>query len=453
MVFVKKMKRRTLVRLISYTSAALLVAVGFAVSGYSLACDYREELENGYRRALTELSSNVSSMDTLLKKSKYASTPLMLGTIASGIWRDAGAAKANLAMLPVTEASLDNVNKFLSQAGEYALYVSERVAAGEKMTADEAEALSGLSELAGKVNGGLNELIAAVSDKTVMLTEVSKKANGFLAGINNDGIAISGGFQDVENGFENYPTLIYDGPYSDFSLNRESAMLKRETEVTPDRAMKLAASAMGVDVSDVTAGGENTGKLPAYYFYSGEKSAEVTKAGGHLLTMTDGSEPQEERVSVERATAAASAFLERFGYKDMSSTYYVVEYGVCTINFAYESGGVICYPDLIKVGVSMADGGVVTFDARGYITNHTARDLPEPQTTPAEAKAKLREGLSVQSERLAVIPTDGGGEKFCRELLCKAADGTEVIEYFNADSLLEEDILILLREDNGVLTV
>ena len=449
----KNLKRRTLVRLISFSAAALLVAVGFAVSGYSLACDYREQLENGYMRALTDLSSNVSSMDTLLQKSKYVSTPLMLGTIASGIWRDAGAAKANLGMLPVTEASLDNVNKFLSQAGEYALFVSERASAGETVTAEEAAALARLSELATKVNGGLNALVASVSDGSVMLTEVSKKANGFLAGINNDGIAISGGFRDVENGFENYPTLIYDGPYSDFSLNKESAMLKRETEVTQERAKKLAASAMGVDASAVTAGGENSGKLPAYYFYCGEKSAEITKAGGRLLTMTDGAEPQEEKLSVEQATAAASAFLEKLGYKDMASTYYVVEYGVCTVNFAYESDGVICYPDLIKVGVSMADGGTITFDARGYITNHVARDLPEPKTTAAQAKAKLREGLSAQRERLAVIPTDGGGEKYCREILCKAPDGTEVIEYFNADSLLEEDILILLREDNGVLTV
>ena len=449
----KKLNRRALVRIISFASAALLVVVGLAVSGYSLARDYRNQLENGYKRALTDLSSKVSSMDTLLQKSKYASTPAMLGAIASEIWRDAGAAKADLGMLPVTEASLDNVNRFLSQVGEYALWVSERLAAGERMTADQSEALASLSVLAGKVNGGLNELMAAVSDKTVMLTEVSKKTNGFLAGINNDGIAISGGFADVENGFDNYPTLIYDGPYSDYSVSRESEMLKREAAVAPQDALKLAALAMGVNASAVVSGGENTGRLPAYYFYCGEKSAEITKAGGHLLTMTDGAEPQHESLTVGQATAAASAFLDKLGYNDMSSTYYAVEYGVCTVNFAYESGGVICYPDLIKVGVSMADGSVVTFDARGYIMNHTARDLPEPQTTSAQAESKLREGLSAQKTRLAVIPTDGEGEKYCWEILCSAADGAEVLEYFNADSLLEEDILILLHEDNGVLTV
>ncbi|MBR4439592.1 MAG: germination protein YpeB [Clostridia bacterium] len=449
----KKLKRRTVVKIASFASAALIVAVGFAVSGYSLACEYREDLENGYRRALTGLSSDVSNMDTLLLKSKYASTPTMLGTIASEIWRSSGSAKTNLGMLPVTEASLDNVNKFLSQVGEYALFVSERVASGEDMTAEQTDAMARLSALATKVNDGLNELIAAISDKTVMLTEVSNKTNGFLAGINNDGIAISGGFADVENGFENYPTLIYDGPYSDYSVNKESAMLKEETSVSAEKARKAAAFAMDVSESDVTFGGENSGKLPGYYFYCGEKSAEITKAGGHLLTMTDGAEQGDELISVKEAVAAAERFLVKIGYNGMESTYHVVEYGVCSISFAYESDGVTCYPDIIKVGVSMTDGKVKTFDARGYITDHTERELPAPETTAAEAIAKLRKGLSAQSERLVVIPTDGGGEKYCWEIKCRAADGTKVLEYFNADSLREEDILILLEQENGVLTV
>lgn len=449
----KRMKRRTLVKIVSFGVAALLVAVGFAISGYSLACEYRLQLENGYRRALTELSSDVSSVDTLLQKSKYASTPTMLGTIASEVWRSAGSAKANLGLLPVTEASLDNVNKFLSQVGEYALSVAERAAAGGELTAEETQAIARLSELAGKVNGGLNELIASVADKTVMLTEVSNKTNGFLAGINNGGVAISGGFADVENGFENYPTLIYDGPYSDFSLNKESALLKSLAPATAESAKQLAAKAFGVDVSLVDFGGENTGKLPSYYFYCGEKSAEVTKAGCLLLSMTDGAEQGEERISADAAVKAAERFLMQMGYKDMVKTYYVVQYGVCAINFAYESGGVICYPDIIKVGVSMTDGSVTTFDARGYVTDHTARELPQPKATAVQAEAKLREGLSAQKTRLAFIPTDGGNEKYCWEIRCKAADGTELLEYFNADSLREEDVLILLVEENGVLTV
>lgn len=141
------------------------------------------------------------------------------------------------------------------------------------------------------------------------------------------------------------------------------------------------------------------------------------------------------------------------GYSNMRNTYYMTEYGVCTVNFAYEDGDVLCYPDIIKVGVSLADGSITTFDARGYITNHTERELAAPETTAAEAKSKLLSSLSAQSVRKAVIPTDGGAEKYCWEIVCKADDGTDIIEFFNVDTLREEDILILLKNDSGVLTV
>ena len=38
------------------------------------------------------------------------------------------------------------------------------------------------------------------------------------------------------------------------------------------------------------------------------------------------------------------------------------------------------------------------------------------------------------------------------EYLCQAENGEEVLVYLNADTGMEEQILILLRSDNGVLT-
>lgn len=141
--------------------------------------------------------------------------------------------------------------------------------------------------------------------------------------------------------------------------------------------------------TQVTFGGENAGNIPSYNFYNGDKSAEVTKAGCHLLSMTNGREEGEEKITAEQAVAAAADFLEQTGYKNMESAYYMTEYGVCTVNFSYNENGGICYPDMIKVGVSLSDGTVTTFDARGYITNHTERDLAAPKKAKKEARAKL----------------------------------------------------------------
>lgn len=449
----KKLKRRTLIRIISYGLASLFVAVGFAASGYALAYDYRMELENTYQRALTDLSSNVSNMDTLLRKTQYASTPMMYATLASNIWREASAAKANLSMLPVTEASLDNVNRFLAQVGEYTLSLSRKMASGEGISEEEYKTVSSLYSLAEQVNGRLNELIASVSDKSVMLTEVSKKTNGFLAGINNDGIGISGGFEEVENGFEEYPTLIYDGPYSDNLINKESVMLKNIPNVSSEAAKSVAAKVFGVSAEEINGAGESNGAIPSYYFLHGERFAEVTKAGGYLLTVTDGAVSEEERLSYEQALEVAEKFLRDVGYDGMESTYYIIEYGVCTINFAYVTEDTLCYPDLIKVGVSLNDGSISSFDARGYIMNHTERKPSAAARDQKEAAAMLSRGLSVEKVRRVFIPTDGGGETECWEFICKSSDGTDVIEYFNVSTLREEDILILLKNENGTLTV
>ena len=37
---------------------------------------------------------------------------------------------------------------------------------------------------------------------------------------------ITEGFIDFEEGYDNYPTLIYDGPFSDHILEKEPVMLK-----------------------------------------------------------------------------------------------------------------------------------------------------------------------------------------------------------------------------------
>ena len=49
----------------------------------------------------------------------------------------------------------------------------------------------------------------------------------------------------------------------------------------------------------------------------------------------------------------------------------------CTI-VQFVQDGVTCYPDLIKVGISLESGALTGFEAAGYLMNHRERELPEP---------------------------------------------------------------------------
>ena len=101
----------------------------------------------------------------------------------------------------------------------------------------------------------------------------------------------------------------------------------------------------------------------------------------------------------------------------------------------------------------MDDGGIVGFDARGYLTCHKKRDLPSPILSQKEAEASLSPLLTVRSARLAVIPSDGELERNCYEFHWTAENGKELLVYVNCDTGKEEQILILLIDENGTLTI
>ena len=95
---------------------------------------------------------------------------------------------------------------------------------------------------------------------------------------------------------------------------------------------------------------------------------------------------------------------------------------------------------LLKEGLAGLPAEVNSY---GFITNY--RDA-------AEAAAGVAETLTVKRSSLAVIPTAGGGESFTHELLCRTADGQDVLVYKDTVTGKEDDILILLYSDHGVLT-
>ena len=137
----------------------------------------------------------------------------------------------------------------------------------------------------------------------------------------------------------------------------------------------------------------------------------------------------------------------------MESTYYEVYDNVCTINFAYLDGKVLMYTDLIKVQVSMADGEIVGYDARGYIVNHRKRTLPGGVISAKRASEEVSPVLEIKGTRLCYIPTDGKNEVLCHEFSCVSRSGREVLVYINALTAHEENILMLTTTESGTLTV
>ena len=137
----------------------------------------------------------------------------------------------------------------------------------------------------------------------------------------------------------------------------------------------------------------------------------------------------------------------------MSESYYVISNGICTINFAYKKNDIIYYPDLIKVGVALDTGEIISLNSTGYLMNHTERTFDSNIIDSKSAQNNVSPLLAVESINLACIPTKGLNEVLCYEFNCISIDGENVIVYINSKTGLEENILILLKYDNGILAI
>ncbi len=447
------MKTRTRVRSASFLTALFLLMGGFIIKGYAQADNYRTHLEYTYQRALSDLSDDVSEINTTLNKSVYAGTPAQLTQLSSKLVRDCDAAKSSLSQLPVSAFNLDGTNKFISQAGEYAQSLTRKLSTSQDITDEEKQNLQSLCDYAKTVAENINAMRNDMDMSGMNIGEVfaAIKQEGDAV---DDTPAITDGFQDMEDGMEGYPTLIYDGPFSDHIMEREPLLTKNAEEVTREDARKKAAVALGADIAQVKDDTDEEGKMPSYCFTYNSTSISVTKKGNLICYMLNPRGVSEAKLSVQDAGKKAGEYLRMLGIENMVQSYYDTVGDICVFNFAYEQNGVVCYPDLIKVGVALDNGEIVSFEARGFITNHREdREFPVPAVSEEQAMSIVSKKLTPGSTQLALIPTGGQNEVYVYEVRCKSDNDQNVLVYINAMTGVEEQILLLIETDTGVLTM
>ncbi len=442
------MTRRRKIQLASVLAAAFVALAGSAYAGYVLAGRYRGSLEQTYRRALSDLNDYVAAIETTLEKAVYANTLPQQNGVAAKLIREASGAQAALAVLPAGDSDLSNVSRFLSQVGEYALSLSSKVSAGGTVTEEEYETLRELGGYAAALRGKLADTESRILNTGERIGEALSTGNLEKAAPS----AFQGSLEETAEEFADYPTLIYDGPFSDHIGQMEPKFLDGKAEILQGNAQTAAAAFWGVPHGSVTHTGDTAGGLPTYNFSYGDARVSITKAGGYAASMIDPRAVGETSLGYEEALARAKDFLEQRGVSGMRESYYVIHDGKCVINFAYSEGDLIFYPDLIKVAVALDNGQIVEYDATGYLMNHHNRPAQQPALSVQEAQQNVSPHLTVQDARPCVIPTAGSNEALCYEYHCLGEAGEEVLVYLDAQTGLERQILILTRSDNGVLT-
>ncbi len=450
--------RKKNILFISYLAAAVIAFGGMVYKNHLEVEGYNRFINNSYQRSFTELVSSINEIDTALAKVKYSTTAPMINAITTQIFGKSMAAKMSLGELPFSDYDLTETAGFITRVGDYSYALSVLTAGGDMPLKKDLENLQSLSLTAAALSSKLTQIEAEVGHGTMSvskLTNSEKRVDQTEENASPTNIGDS--FKLIESEFPEIPSLIYDGPFSGHVEAQKPLLIAGMPEVDAETARLKAAEFLDVPLERTSSIGDRGGRIPAYLVNAstdrGDVTVLVTQQGGVVLSIVDGFFADAANISPEGAVDIAKNFLADHWFPEMHSSYWTVSNNVALINFASLQDGVICYPDLVKVSVSLDTGSIIGYEAVGYVTNHTMRNLPQVIVPEIEAKKVVSPSLTILKHALTVIPTDGKLEVLCHEFKCLSPEGRHYLVYVDAQTGKEKKILILLEDEGGTLTI
>lgn len=433
-------------RILTAVSVIAVIAIAGAIYQYNKSESYRQTMEANYQRAFVELVDYAGNIDVILNKALVTNDYLLLADLSERLWSETALAKSALGQLPISSTELDKTSGFITQVSDYVHYLTKKLLNGEAITEDERSKIATLAEYSDSLNNDLKEMENEFINGNLRLSD--KQVKSALSQTSTADLNESLGA--IEKSFEDYPTIIYDGPFSEHILNRKSEILS-QPEVSQDEALKTAQNFTGTKLEF---SGDSKGTIPSYIFSSADNSLciEISKNGGKPLMMTNNVTVKNPEIEISQAEIIASEFLTKNHYYNMTQTGYVLEGNTVNFAFAYTIDDYVIYSDLIKIKVSLHDGAICGFESNGYLFNHKERTIPEPTVTKENVRANLNPALETEKINMACIPRNNGTECWCYEIKAKLGNKTFLI-YVNTLTGHEEEILLYVEDANGSLTV
>ena len=433
---------------------AIAVILGFTV--FIKQKEYKQAAENSYNMAFYELVDYVQNVETYLAKSLISTTPEHGAETLTSLWREANLAQAYLARLPIESQELENTEKFLNQVSDYSYSLSRKNIYDESLSEDDLNNLKELHGYSVELENTLNQLSEDLNSGRFSWKELTDKGTvAFAQQVDN---VSKESFSNLEENFHEYSGLIYDGAFSEHLTSSEKKGLTGNDIEEEEAKKKVEEILKGKNIQEVSSLGlSENATIPVYDFSVKTNNDEniniaISKKGGHLVYMNSNREVSAEIISQEEADQKGKEYLNNIGFPNMKETYYLKQEGIVTINYAATQENVVMYPDLIKVKVALDDGEILGIETSGYLNNHIERNISNVKITKDEAKKNLNKDIQIESEGLAVIPTEWQSEILCYEFKGKIED-QEFLVYINAENGREEDILIIKDTPNGTLTM
>lgn len=429
----------------------------------------KQATEDNNNRDLYELVGYAKNIEVYIEKARVVTTPKATISTFCNIVKQASLAKETLSSLPIDQNNMNQISKYFTQVIDYSTVVIEKVSTNNKLADEDYSNLDKINEYALHVSNVFTDIYAELNAGNINWNELSKIANEKLE-IDQVSSTLKG-FTDLKNTFTEYEGLIYDGAYSNHLETSSPKLIQYLPECTVEEAktkvkeciLNKYTSKEKVDediIQNIQFVEETNGKLPLYTFNVIVKKGnrqdtvyvQITKKGCLMYLMISDKTVSEAKIDIEEAKALGREYLNKIGISNMKATYYINTDNMLTINYAYVQDDIVVYTDLIKVKIALDTGEIYSAECAGYIFNHTTRENISPVISEAKAKEVLNSKIEVKATNLAIIPNELNEEILTYEFK-GVVEEREYLAYINAKTGEEENILIILETEGGILTM
>jgi hypothetical protein len=436
--------------------------------------------ENTLQQAFYELTSDLQQLEVSLSKAMVASTQGQEREIQANVWRQSSNAQQNLAKLPLSGDPLVKTQKFLNQMGDFSYSLLKNNNVDNKE-----EQLNNLHNRVKLLTDKLQNMESKISQKRYPWVEMIKNDNRDFSSATKQ--LPTETFSNIEDQMQNFPQLIYDGPFADENLIQKPKQLEGN-KITESQAILITKKFLNLEgenakyiVTDIKKEinnlAENLGnneiknnlkkqinngnqQVETYMVRiipQDEKVGEqiylsMTQKGGKVLWMFNTKNIGENKLDLEEAKNKALKFIKDIGLTSFKATGVMRNYNQAVVSFADVKDNIVIYPDLIKIKVSLDNGEIMGYEARNYIYCNHERTIPEAKISMEEAITSLNNNFKIIKSNVAVIPLATGREVLTYEFYGSLNDMYYLI-YINAENGEEEKILRVLKNENGILTI
>ena len=397
---------------------------------YSSSKQNANVLEGVYTSSYYSMVDNVNNLAVDLSKYSTLSTAKAKTSTIQDMMVDCNYILAGLSILPIDEENVVSSTKFFNQVNGLCEAYLNILNENKNLTIDQELMFDKIAIVVGKIKANFNKQNDGMYDTGFNFVDASIFDN---TGMNE----LSAGMGDLTDSSIEYPSMIFDGPFSTALETKNVKGLPKE-EVSQEQALHYLKNTVYKN-RDVEIGyiQETNGDI-ATFDYSikidgKDFNAQVSKRGALLITISGYAEGGDPIMSKEQGLELAKTFANNIGFENMESVWVEVHENVAYINLAPVENNIIMYPDLVKVKVDLTAQEIIGFEAVNYALNHVDRNF-EFNASVDEAETLLGFDYNILETNKAVIRLESGKEIATYEFITERIDGT-YFYYIDANTL------------------